>query len=47
MVIQNSLAKLEVLYSNQSVTGGLKEPTNISLPSKVLISAAVGSKALI
>ena len=47
MVILTSLAKLEVLCSNQSVTGGLIRPTNISFPSKVLVSAAVESKALI
>ena len=39
MVLLTSLAKLEVLCSNQSVTGGLIRPTKISLPSKVLISA--------
>ena len=44
---QPKVYKLEVLCSNQSVTGGLIRPTNISLPSKVLISAAVESKALI
>ena len=47
MVILTSLAKLEVLCSNQSVTGGLIRPTKISLPSNVLISAAGESKALI